>query len=167
MFSNKEYINLYNKSITNFIDNLTDRYSNLENDIKEKYLYSDKKNTTGYILFIKDMYKENKNIDKKTLSKKWKELNKVEKQKYLDKSKEINGKINKKNTKIDNKKKQKQKQKDNIINIFDYDKLLENNILYDIEIDNKKYIIDIFKNIIDIKTSKYIGYIKGDYIKLL
>ena len=161
-----EYIDIYNKSIGNFLEHFSKKYNLEANKIKEEYTYVYTKKLTGYMLFVKDMYKNNiinnnmlfKN-NSKLISQKWKTLDPKIKKEYNDKAKSLNDVFKKPQQTIE---KPKKKQKE-VIKV-EYNTKLDDNILYEIIKDQKTYIIDNFKNIIDINNEEgmYVGYIKDD-----
>ena len=164
----KEYIELYNNSLGDFLDIFSKNYNLDTNELKDKYTYVYSKKLTGYMLFVQDMYKNNVldstekfTNNSKIISNKWKTLDKNIKKGYNDKALEMNSK-NKKPKKIEIVEEIKEPE----IPKIDYNGLSQNMTLFEFEKDGKKYIKDIFNNLIDIENNigNYIGYIKDDEI---
>ena len=165
----KEYIKIYNDSLGSFLDVFSQSY-NLDNEeLKEKYTYVYSKKLTGYMLFVQDMYENNK-IDtnqkftknSKIISTMWKTIDKNVKKGYNDKALMQNskGKVKKVVKKVEEEVKEPQ-----II----YNDRLDDITLQEIELNGKKYIKDIFDNIISINETnegEYIGIIKDGEVVL-
>ena len=158
----KEYIDIYNKSLGSFLDIFSQSYNLDEVELKEKYTYVYSKKLTGYMLFVQDMYENNK-IDvsqkftknSKIISGMWKTIDKNVKKGYNDRALMQNSK---------SKPKQVINKVEEIKEIkIIYNENLDNISLQEIEYDGKKYIKDIFDNIISINEQnqgEYIGLIK-------
>ncbi len=159
----KEYIDIYNDSLGSFIDVFSQSY-NLDNEeLKERYTYIYSKKLTGYMLFVQDMYENNKidtnqkfTVNSKIISGMWKTIDKNIKKGYTDKALMQNskGKVKKVVKKV--------KEEEKIPEII-YNDDLDDISLIEIEIDGIKYIKDIFNNIISINENNegnYIGLIK-------
>jgi len=159
----KEYINIYNNSLGDFLNIFSQSY-NLDNEeLKEKYTYVYSKKLTGYMLFVQDMY-EKKKIDtnqkftknSKIISGMWKTIDKNVKKEYNDRALMQNSKGKpKKVVKIV----EEEIKEPQII----YNNDLDNITLQEFEYNDKKYIKDIFNNIISINgkdEGEYIGIIK-------
>jgi len=159
----KEYINIYNNSLGSFLDIFSQSY-NLDNEeLKEKYTYVYSKKLTGYMLFVQDMYENNKidtnqkfTVNSKIISGMWKTIDKNVKKGYNDKALMQNskGKVKKVEKKVE-----EEVEEPEII----YNDNLDDISLQEIEIDGIKYIKDIFDNIITINENNegnYVGLIK-------
>ena len=164
----EEYIDIYNNSLGSFLDIFSKNYNLETKELKEKYTYVYSKKLTGYMLFVQDMYQNNMldsdekfTKNSKIISSKWKTLEKNIKKEY--KALAMNNK-NKKIKKIEKKEEKKEPE----IEKIDYNGQLENTLLMEFEKDGKKYIKDIFNNLIDITNNigNYIGYIKDNEIFL-
>ena len=161
----KEYVGLYNDSLGEFLDMFSQTFNLDTVEIKERYHYVYSKKLTGYMLFVKDMYSSDK-IDtnvkftetSKMISKTWKELEKNLKKEYNDKALAMNNKNKKKKEPV------KVIVVEEVKPTIDYDGMLDDMELTEFEKDGKKYIKDVFNNIIEIKNSEgfYIGYIKDE-----
>jgi len=166
----KEYIDIYNNSLGDFLDVFSQNY-NLDNkELKEKYTYVYSKKLTGYMLFVKDIYQTNTlnseekfSNNSKIISNKWKTLDKNIKQTYINKASTMNNKY-KKVKKVKKVEEKKEPEKPTI----DYNNKLDDRTLFEYEKDGKKYIKDIYNNLIDISQdiATYIGYIKDDEVFL-
>jgi len=161
-----EYVNLYNDSLFEFINIISKKYNLDSKKVKDEYKYVHTKKMTGYMLFVKDMYKQN-NIDNdvkftnnsKIISQKWKALDKDSKKVYNDKAKEMNNSYKKDAATVE--KPKKQQIKSTKIKV-EYNNKLDDTTLTEVEYDGNKYVVDNFGNIIDITNDigTYIGYIK-------
>lgn len=161
---NNSYFIIYNNSFDMLYNNLKFYINENKKDFKKDYELKNSKKITGYMLFVREYYKLNKNNEKKEIFKIWKHLEDDKKEKYNDEAKKIlnfyNKMINKKSVK---KKIEKIEIIDEDIEIIEEDIEINYNIKK-IEIDNKIYYVDYFMNIIDINTHKYNGYIKNNKI---
>ncbi len=159
----KEYINIYNNSLGSFLDVFSQSY-NLDNEeLKERYTYVYSKKLTGYMLFVQDMYENNKidtnqkfTVNSKIISGMWKTIDKNVKKGYNDTALMQNskGKVKKVVKKVEEEVK---------IPEIIYNDDLDDISLQEIEIDGIKYIKDVFNNIISINENNegnYIGLIK-------
>lgn len=169
-----EFTNVFNESMEEFLNIFSNIY-NLDNEkLVKKYKYSYKKKRTGYMLFIKDLYREKKvniNINftknSKIISEKWKNLDKNIKQVYNNKALLINKYQTENIEEIkENKENKEIKELPKIIN---KPKILYNDKLDDTKLEifiyeNKEYIKDNFNNVIEINDGegKYIGIYKDD-----
>jgi hypothetical protein len=165
-----DYVNLYNNSMSEFIDIFAKKYNLDIKKVKDDYKYVHKKRMTGYMLFVKDMYQQ-KNIDtdikftnnSKIISQKWKTIDKETKKKYNDKAKDMNNSCKK----IKDEENKKDENKNKKIKV-QYNDKLDDIYLNEVDYDGKQYIIDNFGNIIDIvdNIGTYIGYVKDNNIFL-
>ena len=161
----KEYVDLYNNSMGEFLETFSQTFNLDTTEIKERYHYVYSKKLTGYMLFVKDMYsgdKINTNVKftetSKMISKTWKELEKNLKKEYNDKALAMNNKNKKKPEPV------KEVIVEEVKEQINYNDNLDNMGLTEFEKDGKKYIKDVFNNIIEIKNGEglYIGYIKEE-----
>jgi len=165
-----EYVKLYNDSLCEFLDVFSKNYNLDTNELKEKYTYVHTKKLTGYMLFVKDMYQSDQidsNVkftkNSKIISQKWKTLDKNLKKEYNDTALSMNSKNKKVKTPV------KVEEKEPVIEEpkIDFNGQLDNTTLIEFEKDGKKYIKDIFDNLIGVNEEDigtYIGYIKNDEI---
>jgi hypothetical protein len=177
-----DYVNIFNESMEEFLNIFSNIYNLNNKDLIKKYKYSHKKKRTGYMLFIKDLYKEKKvntNINftknSKIISEKWKILDKNIKQVYNNKALLMN---KYQTDDIENIKKITKELKEDINNnkiIKKIIKKLYNDNLDDTKLEffyekDKKYIKDNFNNIIEINDKnegKYIGIYENNQIILI
>lgn len=120
------------------------------------------------MLFVRDYYKNNnKENKKKEISEKWKKLKNEEKVKYNNRAKLLLKKYNKMINK-----EEKIKQKEESISLIEEikDEIKEeikeekDYKIKEIEIENKKYYVDFFNNVIDLEKETYIGYVNDNKI---
>lgn len=155
---NNSYFIIYNNSFNILHENLKFYINENLETFKKHYELKNSKKITGYMLFVRDYYKEENKNKKKEISEKWNLLTKEEKKKYNEDAKEILKSYNKLINKEEKVKKIEksidiiEEIEDDVIDELSYD-------ITEIEIDNKKYYIDCNRNIIDIDKEKYIGYL--------
>lgn len=153
------YINIFNTSLDLFLKDVSTNYNLDKEDLYEIYKYNNMKKVSGYMLFVKEIYKTTDFIDKnftdnsKIISVKWKTMTNTEKEKYNKIAREINN-----NNKKEKEKKKKRKTKEEKINLVDtYNDKLNNTSLILIEHDGNVYYKDCFDNIINVN---------GEYVLL-
>jgi len=84
---NNSYFTIYNKSLDIFYKNL-DFYINKSNeDFLNDYKLVNSKKITGYMLYVREYYKNNTVNTKKEISEKWKEISSEKKKEYKKKAK--------------------------------------------------------------------------------
>ena len=153
------YINIFNNSLDAFLNNVSKEYKLDKEELNETYKYNNMKKVSGYMLFVKEIYKTTEFTNKKfvdnskIISKKWKLMTVLEKEKYNKKAREIN----KKNKKKSDKKKREKEDKEKINYIDKYNDKLDNRALVEYEHKGIIYFKDCFDNIIN-------G--KGEYVLL-
>jgi len=167
-------VDIYNKSINEVLNSIQKNFNINDVNLKDNYTFIYKKRVTGYLLFVKEQYdncNDNEKCNSSIISKRWKSLSKEEKQVYtqMAKKQQINKEENiiykniKKSSKIKQETTPKSKNKHRFLSYI-AEQNINNNNLYKINLNDKEYIIDCFKNIIDIKDNigKDIGFIDED-----
>ena len=163
---NNSYFIIYNKSFNIIHENLKFYINEDLETFKKNYELKNSKKITGYMLFVRDYYKKDKNNKKKEISIKWKELSKEKKTIYNDRANIILKSYNK----LINKKVEYNNTKKQVISLIE--EIEDKEILKceykikEIEINDKKYHIDDYYNIIDIEKQKYLGYIDKNNNKI-
>jgi len=166
-------VDIYNKSITQVLELVQKKYNINDNNMADNYTFVYKKRVTGYLLFVKEQYdncKSGEKCNSSIISKRWKALTKEEKQVYTKKAKNATV-LDDEEEKVPEEKvpeenqveKPKRKRKHSFLSYI-AEQNPNNNNLYRITIQEKEYIIDCFKNIIDVQGNigKDIGFIDDD-----
>jgi len=166
-------VDIYNTSITQVLELVRKKYNINDNNMIDNYSFFYKKRVTGYLLFVKEQYdncKPDEKCNSSIISKRWKSLSKEEKQVYTKRAKKLSNTEEEKeeslpeeNTEEEIVKKPETKRKHSFLSYI-AEQNINNNNLYRITLKEKEYIIDCFKNIIDIKgdIGKDIGFIDDD-----
>lgn len=153
---NNSYFIIYNNSFDIIHENLKFYINEKKEIFKKNYELKNSKKITGYMLFVRDYYKKDSDNKKKEISTKWKKLDKNEKNKYNLRATELLKSYNKM---INKKEKKEEKKVISVVEEIEDEEIICTFDINQIEIKNKKYYVDDYKNIIDIEKSKYIGYI--------
>ena len=157
----EEYINIYNQSLDKFLFSFSKGYNLSYEKLHKEYNYIHVAKCTGYMLYVQDMNDANNEFSNKPkiISKMWKELDKKLKKEYNAKAIKLKKKNNSTEPEVEEIKEIK---KDEIL----YDELLYNTTLTEIIHNDKKYIKDVFDNVINIEGNEgtYIGYFKDGEI---
>lgn len=164
---NNQYFIIYNNSFDLIYKNLKFYINEELETFKKNYILKNSKKITGYMLYVRDYYKDNNK--KKEITENWKQISETEKKKYNERANKLlkiyNKMINKKEKKkeIEIKKEiiLKTEKKQNLNKKIEKNYIIKSKI-----IENKNYYIDCYNNIIDIEKEKYIGYLNDNKIYL-